>query len=615
MYEDFGARVDGRSVELSLFLPDNIVDPSQYEGDGDPRIHSLQVAGTFQPHLGTTAWDPATAPALTPRPHPNGVRWTVDLGDLPDGLYQYKYVVTFQNGTVRWCGDPCARYIIGPDEDAGFVVGGPRTAVEPIGTRLPLQDLVVYELMLDDFTAEYRGGAAPVDAVQDRLGHLETLGVNAVELMPWTAWPGGSFSWGYNPFALFAAEDRYLAEAGGDPLRRLDRLKRLVTGLHRRTMHVLMDGVFNHVESSRRPDGTSDGRGFAYHWLYQDPARSPFTGGFAQGGYFEDLDYNNRCTAQLIFDACRFWLDEYQLDGIRLDYTLGFHRPGDPGKGLARLVAELRAHLTASGRDNVTLTLEHMADNRYEAIDVANTVGAGGCWYDRFLWDVPEAASHGMGTALVRVLDAGQSFAAGRHPVVYVENHDHSTLVSRVGGRGRWWKAQAPLLALFTSPGAVLLHNGQEFGRDEWMPEDGPGRVQPRPLRWAELDDEAGGRLFALHRQLVRLRQAHPALRSANFHPRPYDTRLDRFDADGYGVDTARRLAIYHRWGKGDDGRLERFIVVLNFSDDDQWTDIPFSTNGVWTDLLNGDSVDVGGFRLTGQRINSNWGRIYHQAA
>ena len=81
------------------------------------------------------------------------------------------------------------------------------------------------------------------------------------------------------------------------------------------------------------------------------------------------------------------------------------------------------------------------------------------------------------------------------------------------------------------------------------------------------------------------LRQAHPALRSANFHPRPYD------------------------------GRLERFIVVLNFSDDDQWTDIPFSTNGVWTDLLNGDSVDVGGFRLTGQRINSNRGRIHHQAA
>jgi hypothetical protein len=41
MYEDFGARVDGRPVELSLFFPDNTVDPSQYEDDGDPRVHRL----------------------------------------------------------------------------------------------------------------------------------------------------------------------------------------------------------------------------------------------------------------------------------------------------------------------------------------------------------------------------------------------------------------------------------------------------------------------------------------------------------------------------------------------------------------------------------------------
>lgn len=319
--------------------------------------------------------------------------------------------------------------------------------------------------------------------------------------MPWTAWPGGSFSWGHNPFALFGAEDRYLAEAGGDPLRRLDRLKRLVSKLHRRSMHVLMGGVFNHVESSRRPDGTSDGRGFAYHWLYQDPARSPFTGGFGQGGSFEDLDHNNRCTAQL--------------------------------------VADRRAHLAATGRDNVTLTLEHMADNRYEAIDVANTVGDDGCWYHRFLWDVPEAASRGMGTALVLVLDAGQSFADGRHPVTYVENHDHSTLVN--------WSSRARCAgpSSTTRPAAGCSPSTASSC--------GCARPTP-PCAWA------------------------------NFHPRPYDARL------------------------------ERFIVVLNFSHD-QWTDIPFPTNGVWTDLLDGDSVDVGGFRLTGQRINSNWGRIYHQAA
>ena len=71
----------------------------------------------------------------------------------------------------------------------GIVVGGPLiTGVNPIGRLLPPRDLVLYELMVDDFTAEYRGDRAPVDAIWDRLDYLQNLGVNGIELMPWTAW-------------------------------------------------------------------------------------------------------------------------------------------------------------------------------------------------------------------------------------------------------------------------------------------------------------------------------------------------------------------------------------------------------------------------------------------
>lgn len=74
--------------------------------------------------------------------------------------------------------------MVGAEENAGFVVVGPRTNVTPIGSRRPLRDLVVYELMLDDFTAGYRDGAAPVDAVRNRIDYLVGLGVNAVERSP-----------------------------------------------------------------------------------------------------------------------------------------------------------------------------------------------------------------------------------------------------------------------------------------------------------------------------------------------------------------------------------------------------------------------------------------------
>lgn len=610
MYESFGAHVDGQAVEFRLFLPDATVDPTQYTNTtGDPRLTEIRVAGDFQRHLGGHDWDLTTAPVLARGPHPNGAVYTHRIDGLPDGFYQYKYFVTFANSTRRWVGDPCAHYVVGAEENAGFVVGGPRTNVTPIGSSRPLRDLVVYELMLDDFTAGYRDGAAPVDAVRNRIDYLVGLGVNAVEFLPWTAWRGGQFSWGYNPFAFFAVENRYLEQPGGDETSRLYRLKTLVNALHRRGIHVVMDGVFNHVDAGA---GT-DGKGFPYHWLYQDPEESPFTGGFEQAGYFEDLDFNNRCTEQFIFDACRFWLDEYQLDGVRLDYTLGFYRERNPGQGLTKLVTDLRAHLQATGRDDVAITLEHMSDNRYEAIDVTNKVCADACWYDRLHWDLPAAAVHGVDPALMRALDSDRDFAPPKQPMIYLENHDHSSLTNRVGGRNRWWRVQAPLIALCTTPGGILLHNGQEFGQDEWLPEDGDGRVLPRPLRWELLDDEIGKRLFALHAKLLRIRQAHPALRTPNFYPSGYDERQTHFNDQGYGVDVDKDVVIYHRWGTAAGGRLERFVVALNFSPGDQWADIPFSTNGRWTDLLTGRRFQVDGFRLPNQSIPSNWGYVFHQ--
>jgi pullulanase len=608
MYEAFGAVVTDHTVEFRLFFPDVAKDPAQYENGGLPRIKDIRVTGTFQGRLGSTPWNLQQAPALTPHDHPNGILYTGAINALPDGFYEYKYFVTFENGTSRWCTDPCTRYVGTEFENAGFVIGGNDTAVVPIAQRLPLSNLVIYELMVDDFTADYRAGRAPFDAVRDRLDDLQSLGVNAIEFMPWTAWRGGAFSWGYDPFLFFAVENRYI-EDPTEPLDRLYRLQRLVNELHARNIHVIMDGVFNHVSAGVTPD-----TGFPYHWLYQDPAESPFTGGFAGGGYFEDLDYNNGCTEQFIRDVCQFWLDAYQLDGIRFDYTLGFYQPGTLSKGIPKLVADLKTHLATQGRQNVALILEHLTDNRYAAIDATNTIDASACWYDRFLFDVPDAAgSQHPGGPIMRVLDTSRDFAPSKGPVVYIENHDHSTVVNRLGGRSRWWKMQAPLIALLTCPGAVMLHNGQEFGDDQWLPDGGSGRVQPRPLSWDLSTDDVGRWLRTLHGQLIQLRHDHPALQSPQFYPADYDERDVQFNAQGYGVHQGLGVVIYHRWGNGLDGHLERFIVVVNFSDADRWIDIPFSTNGTWVDVLNDESVQVQGWRLGGTKVPSNWGKVFWQ--
>ena len=91
-------------------------------------------------------------------------------------------------------------------EDA-FVVGGSPVSVTPLdpAKRLSGEDLILYELMISDFTSGLLNGRAPVDAVADKLTYIKNLGINAIEFMPWIAWPDSdTFSWGYDPAYLLS---------------------------------------------------------------------------------------------------------------------------------------------------------------------------------------------------------------------------------------------------------------------------------------------------------------------------------------------------------------------------------------------------------------------------
>lgn len=590
MYEQFGTLIKQKKVEFQLFLPDL----TQYVRGGDPQIKEIRIIGDFQNKIGGKDWDPISAPLMTQRQHPQGWLYTYKTDqDLPDGFYQYKYYVTFQNQTTRWVTDPCAK--LGgnnaENENSAFVIGGNTTVVKPIKERLPLKDLIIYELMIDNFTAGFRGVQAPIDAIKNKLDYLQNLGVNAIEFMPWTAWSGSNFSWGYDPFQFFSVEYRYIHDPA-TPYDKLSKLKTLINELHARTIHVIMDGVFNHVTSN-----------FPYLQLYQNPSDSPFIGQFGEGGFFEELDYHNHCTQEFIRDVCAYWFDVYQIDGIRFDYTRGFYDRDNPEVGIRRLITDVKGHLATTGKENVSLILEHLTDNRFDAINDTNKIGASGCWFDPFMFKLVECARNGnIDDEILRILDANRDFVTDKAPVTYIENHDHSTVICEVGGRSHWFKTQPAAIALLTSPGAVMLHNGQEFGEDYYLPNSGDDRVIPRPLHWDYCNDPVGQTLYSLYQRLIQIRNAHPALRSPNFFPTQ--------NTDGYGAFQDKGIVIYRRSGHD---RSEKFIVVINYTDSNQQIDIPFPANGVWEDLLNERTDQVNDHKLLNQKINPNWGRIYYQ--
>ncbi len=610
MYESFGAAVTGRSVAFQLFFPDNTVDPSQYVRGGLPQISSLQVTGNFQSKTGGTDWDYQHGPALTKAPHPNGWLYSFQIDGLPDGFYEYKYFVTFDNGTSRWCSDPCSKYGGFENENSGFVVGGHKTTVKPIQKRLPQGELVIYEVMLDDFTRGYRNKKAPFDAFRDKLDYLQSLGVNAVEFMPWATWPSGEFSWGYDPVSFFSVEYNYYND-DSEPLDKLYKVKGMINDMHSRGMHVIMDGVFNHANDEGDPN-----KGFAYKWLYQDPADSPYIGVFGEAAFFSDLDFCNNCTDDFINDVCRYWIDVFCIDGIRFDYVLGYYVATDPNQGIGELIASLDQYCKAKGLGNMSFMLELLTDpSRYEAIADTNNIEASGCWYDPIMFEMINGAGQ-LDGQVMRALNAGEGFSPDKRPVTYIENHDHSTLTSQCGGRANWFVTQPMAIALFTICGTTFIHNGQEFGQEYWMPGNGNGRVVSRPVDWGLATESIGKELQWLYQKLIAIRKAHPALGSQNFYPDAYDFSWGSFNAQGYGVDIANGIIIYHRWGNDANGKLERFIIALNFSASDRTINIPFPENGNWQNLLTDteEILAVNNYWVTSYTLQSHWGKIFMMA-
>ena len=616
MYEKFGAREMKRGeITFRLFFPDRGRDPDQYDGGGLPGLAAIRVIGNFQKACGQAAdWDPGSAPPMKERkqkPDDGALahgRLFEQKRKVRNGFYDYLYHLTFTDGTTRAISDPCSRYGGRDAGNSGFVVGGRNVKVRPIKKRLPYRDLVIYELNVDDYTARLGANAAPLDAITSaELQRIKDLGFNAVELMPWTAWPTDGFSWGYNPYQYFSVSHRYT----DDPARPSDKLALLgdlINRCHALDLHVIMDGVFNHVEADP-PDA-----GFGYYWLYRNEADSPFVGNFADHAYFRDLDYAHQCTLSFIFDVCRFWIDTFKIDGIRFDNTLGFYKANDRAHGLPRLLADLRAYVAGAGVDEFAMTLEHSWD--YGAIDVTNKVGASSCWYDMFRSQSMDfLGQRAPRPGLMRMLDSARDFSGGGVATIYLENHDHKAFALKASGnRDEWWRMQPYLIALFTCPGAVLVHNGQEYANSYDMPEDGDGRVVSRPIEWARLKDATGRSVSRLIASLAKMRAARPSLRSATFHPpsSTWDESRTTRDGDGFGLDTNAQVAVYHRWARLADGRTERIYVVLNFSDDPSGRTVALRVavpNQTWTDLLTGDQIPSSGNDVT-VFVGRCWGRV-----
>ena len=185
----------------------------------------------------------------------------------------------------------------------------------------------IYELHVGTFTEEgtYR-------AAIERLGHIASLGVETIELMPIADFPGDR-NWGYDGVALYAPARCY-----GRP----DDLRALIDAAHDRGLAVILDVVYNHLG----PDGNYLAQ-FAEAYFHVD-RDTPWGQGFNLDGP------GSRPVRDFILGNVTYWLDEFRFDGLRLDATHMIHDPSPRHllTEIAELAHERGAFLVAEDERN-----------------------------------------------------------------------------------------------------------------------------------------------------------------------------------------------------------------------------------------------------------------------
>ncbi len=230
--------------------------------------------------------------------------------------------------------DPAAR-------SNGDDVHGPSTFVDPRAfdwtddawCGRPWHEAVIYELHIGCFTAEGTFAAAI-----ERLDALVALGITAIELMP-VADCSGRRGWGYDGVLLFAPKTAYGTPAD---------LKRLVVAAHQRGLIVLLDVVYNHFG----PDGNYLHVVAPEFFNHEVPT---------SWGAAINLDGpGSRIVRDFFIHNALYWIEEFHLDGLRIDAVHALHDRSEP-----HLIDELvTAVRNAAGRQRpIHLILENEAND------------------------------------------------------------------------------------------------------------------------------------------------------------------------------------------------------------------------------------------------------------
>jgi maltooligosyltrehalose trehalohydrolase len=154
-----------------------------------------------------------------------------------------------------------------------------------------MKEWIIYELHVGTFTEQ-----GTFEAVIDRLHDLIDVGINAVEIMPVTQFPGNR-NWGYDGVFPYAVQNSY-----GGP----DGLKKLVDACHQKGIAVVLDVVYNHLG----PEGN-------YFSQFGPYFNSKYHTPWGDAINFDDAWSDG--VRDFFSDNIIYWFENFHIDAVRCD--------------------------------------------------------------------------------------------------------------------------------------------------------------------------------------------------------------------------------------------------------------------------------------------------------
>ncbi len=527
------------------------------------------------------------ADVLAPRADGSGI-WEGEVEDVRRGQ-TYKYAITTAHGQVEDRADPFAFYNEVP----------PRTGSrawtleyewrdgdwmrERRESNAPDAPHSVYEVHLGSWR---RSGEAEIpsfrEIAQPLAEYVRWLGFTHVELMPITEHPFYG-SWGYQTTGYFAPSARYGAPQD---------LKHLIDVLHQHGIGVILDWVPSHFPEDKHGLARFDG---THLYEHADPRR-----GFHPEWKSNIFNYGRHEVRAFLISSALFWLEEYHLDGIRVDAVASMlyldygrkHGEWIPnvfgGREDLEAIEFLKQLNIAIGRDFPDTCC--IAEESTSWPSVSRPVFAGGLgfamkWNMGWMHDTLDYFAHDpihrrfhhneLTFSIWYAFSENFVLPISHDEVVYGKR----SLLSKMPG-DRWQKfANVRLLTgwMWTHPGKKLLFMGCEFGQwREWH--------HDRQLDWwlTQEADHSG-----LQRWLADLNgayRAQPALHSRDFQADGFEW-IDGNDSDNSVVTFLRRP---------ESG--PPLLVACNFTPmvrEGYQVGVPLA--GAWREILNSDAPIYGG--------------------